>query len=113
MDVLLDANYQTEDDRPVIELFYRSDSKEDKKIKEIRDFEPRIALSGGDDGLDKICQLLSQAKHKLLPGGLVLLEIGQGQADAVAYMARCHFHNAQIDLIPDFGGIKRVVRVLS
>ncbi|MFC2017922.1 peptide chain release factor N(5)-glutamine methyltransferase [Chloroflexota bacterium] len=80
---------------------------------EIRVFEPGIALSGGDEGLDKIYQLLSQAKHKLLPGGLVLLEIGQGQADAVASMARSHFHHAQIDLIPDFGGIKRVVRILS
>lgn len=80
---------------------------------EIRNFEPGIALSGGDEGLDKIFQLLSQAKDKLLPGGLILLEIGQGQANAVASMARSHFHHAQIDLISDFGGIKRVVKILS
>lgn len=80
---------------------------------EIKDFEPMVALAGGANGLDKICQFLSQAEQKLLTGGLLLLEIGQRQADAVTSLARSHFPNAQIDLISDLGGIKRVIRVLS
>lgn len=80
---------------------------------EIRDYEPRIALAGGTDGLDKISQLLSQAKKKLLSGGLVLIEIGEGQSKAAASLARHNFQDAQIDLISDLRGIKRVVKILS
>jgi DNA polymerase I len=41
VETLLDANYRTEDDKPVIELFYTPKSRlEDKKIEEIKDFEP-------------------------------------------------------------------------
>lgn len=47
-------------------------------------FEPRAALDGGPDGLDAIRVLAQQAGTHLAPGGLLALEHGGDQADAVA-----------------------------
>lgn len=94
-------------------LPYVRDAELVELIPEIKDFEPKIALAGGADGLDKIRRLLPQVEKKLLPGGLVLLEIGQGQADAVASLAGSYFTNTRVDFVPDFGGIERVARVFN
>ena len=50
---------------------------------EVRDFEPREALEGGEDGLDAYRRLAPDAARLLPAGGLAALEIGQGQAEAV------------------------------
>jgi len=50
---------------------------------EVRDFDPRGALDGGADGLDYYRLLASQAPAFLRPGGKVMLELGDGQAEAV------------------------------
>lgn len=47
---------------------------------EITDFEPKLALVGGDDGLDLVRRLASQAPAALKPGGMLALEIGSEQA---------------------------------
>lgn len=94
-------------------LPYVRDAELEEVSPEIKDFEPRVALAGGVDGLNEIRRLLSQAEYKLLPGGLVLLEMGHGQAGVVASLAGRHFPNARIDLIPDLGGIERVASVLD
>jgi release factor glutamine methyltransferase len=92
-------------------LPYVKDSELPQLCPEIRDFEPIIALAGGRDGLEKVRQLLPQAKQKLLPGGLILLEIGQGQGTTATALVRDYFTTSMIDLIPDLAGIDRVVRV--
>jgi release factor glutamine methyltransferase len=51
---------------------------------EVRDHEPPTALFGGRDGLDVYRRLMPQALHALRPGGLLALEIGFGQRDALA-----------------------------
>lgn len=53
-------------------------------MPEVRDFEPRLALDGGSDGLDCYRLLADQAARLLAPGGWLLVEVGIGQADAVA-----------------------------
>jgi release factor glutamine methyltransferase len=50
---------------------------------EVRDFDPRGALDGGADGLDFYRKLAAEAKPLLKPGGKIMLEFGDGQADAV------------------------------
>jgi release factor glutamine methyltransferase len=50
---------------------------------EVRDFDPRLALDGGADGLDFYRRLASQAKPFLKPGGRIMMEFGDGQADAI------------------------------
>jgi len=74
-------------------------------------YEPSLALNGGEDGLDIIRRLCSQVKDKLNPDGCVLLEIGVGQADAVVQLLRELFPLADIEILPDFSGIDRVVRM--
>lgn len=50
----------------------------------VKDFEPRLALDGGGDGLRTISRLVAGAAHVLTSGGRLMLEIGDDQADAVA-----------------------------
>ena len=50
---------------------------------EVRDFDPRAALDGGADGLDFYRMLAAQAKQFLKPDGKIMLEFGDGQADAI------------------------------
>jgi release factor glutamine methyltransferase len=50
---------------------------------EVRDHEPRSALDGGADGLDFYRLLAAESKNWLKPSGKILLEFGDGQADAV------------------------------
>lgn len=50
---------------------------------EVREYEPRLALDGGADGLDAYRALLPEALQVAAPGGLVAVEVGDGQADAV------------------------------
>ena len=42
--------------------------------------EPRLALDGGRDGLDLIRKLVRQAKSRLRPGGILMIEVGGGRA---------------------------------
>ena len=72
-------------------------------------FEPRLALNGGSDGIEKIRQLCQQAGSKLRPGGFLLLEIGQGQGKEVTTMLNALFPGGRIKLMPDLSGIDRVV----
>ena len=72
-------------------------------------FEPRIALDGGRDGLDLIRRLLAQLETRVAPGATVLLEIGHGQAPAVAAAAAAELASVAVER--DLAGIERVVRL--
>jgi release factor glutamine methyltransferase len=50
---------------------------------EVRDFDPRLALDGGADGLDFYRKIAVGAKNFLKPDGKLMLEFGDGQADAL------------------------------
>ncbi len=50
---------------------------------EVRDFDPRAALDGGADGLEFYRRLAREAAPWLKPGGKLMLEFGDGQADAL------------------------------
>lgn len=51
---------------------------------EVRDFDPRTALDGGTDGLDGYRALAASASAQLTSGGALVVELGAGQAPAVA-----------------------------
>lgn len=51
---------------------------------EVRDYEPAVALFGGEDGLDGLRNVLEEAAAKLSPGGWLVMEFGCGQDDCVA-----------------------------
>jgi release factor glutamine methyltransferase len=50
---------------------------------EVRDYEPAVALFGGEDGLDGLRSVLEGAAMKLAPGGWLVMEFGCGQDDCV------------------------------
>jgi release factor glutamine methyltransferase len=75
---------------------------------DVRDFEPAGALFAGPDGLDVIRALVPAAQKALKPGGWLVMEIGAGQADAVAALVE-QAGLALARVAPDLQGIPRVV----
>jgi release factor glutamine methyltransferase len=51
---------------------------------DVRDFDPRLALDGGTDGLDFYRAIAGAAPALLAPGGILVVELGIGQAEPVA-----------------------------
>jgi release factor glutamine methyltransferase len=64
----------------VANLPYISQEEWNQLPMEVRQFEPRLALDGGPDGLVPHRHLLSQAQSVLMPQGVIVLEVGVGQA---------------------------------
>ena len=80
----------------------------DGPARGVRDFEPRLALDGGGDGLDLIRRLISEAPARLVPGGVLALEVGYDQAPRVEQLfATAGF--GELERQRDYGGIERVV----
>ena len=76
---------------------------------EVRDFDPRVALDGGLDGLDIYKVLIPAALHCLKPGGWLLVEIGTGQELDVKQLFRETGAFGDTISACDPGGIVRVV----
>ncbi len=74
---------------------------------EVRDFEPREALDGGEDGLDCIRVLVQDGPEFLSPGGFLALEVGDGQASGVAELMREQL--ADVEVHKDYAGRDRIV----
>lgn len=70
--------------------------------------EPRGALAGGVDGLDFYRRLLADGPALLKPGGFMALEVGIGQANEVAELAKAAGLE-EVLVLKDYGGIERVV----
>lgn len=80
---------------------------------DVRDFEPRLALESGPEGLDAIRRLLQQADHYLRPGGQIFLEIAHDQGKLVESMVRTQFSHAHfIRVYKDYHDHDRIVRVM-
>lgn len=78
--------------------------------REVRNHDPILALTGGNDGLDPYKIIFPALKNHLFPGGMAFLEFGFGQAESLArlvddsglFLSR---------ITPDLGGIPRVVEI--
>ncbi|MEZ4664601.1 MAG: peptide chain release factor N(5)-glutamine methyltransferase [Caldilineaceae bacterium] len=80
---------------------------------DVRNFEPKLALEAGPDGLDTIRRLLVQAPDFLKPGGVIFLEIGSDQGPAVVGLAHELMPNAAlVDLRQDYNGRDRLVTIV-
>ncbi|MDE6276407.1 MAG: peptide chain release factor N(5)-glutamine methyltransferase [Clostridia bacterium] len=73
--------------------------------KEVRDYDPHIALDGGEDGLDFYRIFADKAKGFLSDGGYLLLEVGMGQAQSVVDMLK----GFDCEVVKDLQGIDRIV----
>ncbi len=76
--------------------------------RDVRDFEPRVALTLGADGFDATRRLIASAES-LRAGSWMVLEFGFGQGDEVLEIARQAGHFDRAELRPDLAGIERDV----
>ena len=77
-------------------------------MPEVRDHEPRQALDGGEDGLFFYRRIVGEAAGYLPGGGMLFLEIGYDQAEAVCgLMEEAGF--LEVKAVKDYAGLDRVV----
>ena len=74
----------------------------------VKDYEPHLALDGGEDGLDFYQTISGKWKEALAPGGRLYFEVGIGQADTVLRIMRAQGFG-DIQIVKDLHDIPRVV----
>lgn len=74
----------------------------------VKDFEPHLALCGGEDGYDFYTAIITYWRGALVTGGRLYFEVGAGQADTVLRMMRAQGFG-DINVVQDNQGIPRVV----
>ena len=74
----------------------------------VKDYEPHLALDGGEDGLDFYQTISRKWKEALAPGGRLYFEVGIGQADTVLRIMRAQGFG-DIQIVKDLHDIPRVV----
>ena len=88
---------------------YVSEEEMKKLPREVAAFEPGIALRGGANGLDFYRLVLPQAAARLSHGGRLIMEIGEGQHEEVAKIARKAGFSLNPNFFKDLAGVIRVV----
>jgi release factor glutamine methyltransferase len=88
---------------------YVGDEERESLDPEVRDWEPPVALFAGADGLAVIRELVGRAADHLRPRGLLALEIGAEQADAVAGLIRGTGRFGEPRVHEDYAGRDRIV----
>ena len=81
-------------------------SEPEKAQREVREFEPKVAVFAGESGLEVYRRLVPQSREALKPGGRLVVEIGFSLAQAVCELLSDW---AEVRVIPDLQGIPRVV----
>ena len=77
--------------------------------REVKDFEPHLALDGGEDGLDIYRKIALHAPKYLTRGGALIMEVGAGQAQDVVKL----FKYADYAMVlKDFNGVERFVKIV-
>ena len=77
--------------------------------REVREFEPRLALDGGEDGLDFYRRIAQEAGKYLVRGGMLIMEVGMGEAeDVVKLFKYCDYAM----IVKDMQGVDRFVKIV-
>ncbi|MBJ7402363.1 MAG: peptide chain release factor N(5)-glutamine methyltransferase [Bradyrhizobium sp.] len=76
---------------------------------EVREHDPHLALDGGNDGYDAYRALIPQASERLAPGGALIVEAGQGQAENIETLMRGAALSVDRSPKADLAGIPRAV----
>lgn len=77
----------------------------------VAQWEPHLALDGGESGLEAIEELLKQAQTRLSPSGVILLETEASLGAETLAAAQAAFPNAHHQLIQDLAGRDRIVEI--
>ncbi len=76
--------------------------------KEVRDYEPRIALDGGADGLEFYRRLASEVTRYITRGGMLMLECGEGQAEEILKLFEKRDYAM---VVKDYAGVDRFLKI--
>jgi len=87
---------------------YVGNDEADKVQRSVFEFEPRMAVFAGENGLDVIRPLIEQAHTALKPGGWLAVEIGYSMRDAVLALLDPTLWDEPM-VVPDLQGIPRVI----
>lgn len=94
--------------------YIRRDDVDHRLPPEVARFEPRLALDGGDSGLDVIAAIAAALPFLLGPGGDCFMEIGEEQGAAVSALfspAETFAGYRFVEIIKDYAGRDRVVHI--
>lgn len=80
--------------------------------RSIREWEPRVALDGGPDGLTPHERLLAQLPRRLRPGGMVILEVADDRGQLALALFERMLPGARINLVQDMFARDRAVRAI-
>jgi release factor glutamine methyltransferase len=78
---------------------------------DVRDFEPSLALLGGDDGLDAYHALAASLQHRVRPAGTVLLEVDTNRIDPVRQIFSATLPDAEAQTHADLTGRARILEL--
>ncbi len=98
-------------DMLVANLPYIPAGRYDELPIEIRRYEPRLALEGGEDGLAVVRRLVPQLLAHAGPGAVALLEISEEQGPAALTLAREALPRASVRLHQDLEGLDRALEI--
>ncbi|MEW6211814.1 MAG: peptide chain release factor N(5)-glutamine methyltransferase, partial [Acidobacteriota bacterium] len=85
-------------------------SRPDMAQREVRDWEPELALFGGEEGLDFYRRLLNEARPFVKSGGWMVCEIGYSQLDAIREMIDTDEWSL-VEVTNDLQGIPRTLTI--
>lgn len=87
---------------------YIASAEVDRLMPEVRDHEPRMALDGTEDGLHFYRRIIEEAGKHLVSSGMLFLEIGYDQGQAVSELMRTEGY-CEVQVVQDYAGLDRVV----
>ncbi len=87
---------------------YVSEPEFEKLAGNVRDFEPKLALAAGADGLDVIKRVIAEATQFLKPAGALMLEIGNNQGPAVCALLENTERFATVNIEKDYNKLNRL-----
>jgi release factor glutamine methyltransferase len=88
---------------------YIASGKIESLDRSVREYEPRLALDGGPEGLDFHRRILEGAPSRLRSGGMLYVEIAFDQGDAIRSLAAEFSELAEIRVLKDHAGNERVL----
>jgi release factor glutamine methyltransferase len=88
---------------------YISESEWNSLELEVKEHEPRQALVGGEDGLHYYRRIIKDTTDWLRPGGYLVIEIGETQANAIKKLMKNEMHYEEIEIIKDLQGKERII----
>jgi len=110
---LIEKNFENSIDCVVSNPPYVKDSELGKLDKEIRNYEPKVALLSGEDGIGFHKKITEGAVTYLKSGGLLAFEVGLGDAERLTEFIASNNSYENIKIVKDLAGIKRVVLAMK